>query len=276
MEDETDINLFCVGKPKEKTVHDFPIEKYADFYKMNHASRGKAIIFNHSSFSPQTRQPDRQGTDVDRDNVTDTLQRIGFEVVQHENLKYNQIICFMKKLAEEDHRERDCICFVFLTHGKLNEIYAYDKSYSMDSIFVYLTPDKCSSLTGKPKLFFVQACRGDAKDSGAVVRSIRSSSIEFDSFTAKEKPRPYTIPLYTDFFIGYATLPGFVSWRNPETGSPYIRELCSIFNEQWQSEDIYTMMTRVTRQVAISFESNPSQSKLSPCFTSNLTRMLKF
>lgn len=270
MEDQFDIKLFRkVSESKTSAVLSYPVAKFGFEYNMRHPNRGKAHIFNQSRFSSK-RLADRPGTELDRDRCNEMLNNLGFKVEIHENPNLKDIQDVARKESIADHSDADCIAFVILSHGGENGlIHAYDKSYELNSIYDLLTPENCPSLTGKPKLFFVQACRGAEKDKGATVRS----DIESDSL---EKSKPFRIPLYADLFVAYATLPGFVAWRNSAKGSPFIKLLCEIFNSEWQQHDIMIMMTLVIQRVAINYETSDDKFKLSPCFLSNLTRVLKF
>lgn len=256
---------------EEKIYHN-PVGKYASEYNMRHTERGNAIIFNHRTF---TKQDDRPGTDVDRNKLIETFKQMGFLVECYDDLPYYDIKCVFERQSKSDHANRDCIAFVFLTHGNENgEIYAYDKPFQVESLFNDLVPLNCPSLTGKPKLFFVQACRGGKADQGVTVQHNRYD-LEYDG-PGHSTSNPFRIPMFTDFFISYATFPGFVAFRNPDTGTPYVKHLCDIFDAAWKEDEITTMMTTVTQRVAIQFESNPGRYKSSPFYNSSLTRSLKF
>jgi caspase-like apoptosis-related cysteine protease len=43
-----------------------------------------------------------------------------------------------------------------LSHGDKGIIYSRDASYSKESLWAPFTADKCPTLAGKPKLFFIQ------------------------------------------------------------------------------------------------------------------------
>lgn len=53
------------------------------------------------------------------------------------------------------------------------------------------------------------------------------------------------IPADADIFIGYATTPGYVSWRNSSRGSWYIESIIEIFKRDAYHEDLLSMMTKV-------------------------------
>lgn len=60
-------------------------------------------------------------------------------------------------VANEDHSQNDCLAMVVLSHG-INStfVYAKDNPYPVEVLWSAFTADKCPTLAGKPKLFFVQ------------------------------------------------------------------------------------------------------------------------
>lgn len=85
-----------------------------------------------------------------------------------------------------------------LTHGDKGRIYAKDFGYPPDMLWTPFTGDKCPTLAGKPKMFFIQACRGTKVDSGA-----RAIFISRDSGSAT-----YSIPSMADILVMYSTYEG--------------------------------------------------------------------
>lgn len=179
--------------------------------------------------------------------------------------------------------------------------------YKLENIWHYFTATACPTLAGKPKLFFIQACRGDRLDPGIKLQKTETdgeSSINgFNSMT-------YRIPIHADFLIAYSTISGmtrheylhtytlrslvlwmnmmyfiiegFYSWRNTSHGSWFIQSLVEELNRNGKCYDILTLLTFVNQRVAIDFEScvrsQPfmDQQKQIPCVTSMLTRLLRF
>lgn len=72
-------------------VANMPVERYASEYNMKHTSRGMAIIFNHEHFDIQSLKS-RTGTNVDCENLKNTLERLSFEVTVHRDMRYNDIM----------------------------------------------------------------------------------------------------------------------------------------------------------------------------------------
>ncbi|KAJ0180413.1 hypothetical protein K1T71_003817 [Dendrolimus kikuchii] len=250
-----------------------PVDRNAPYYNMNHKSRGMAIIFNHEHFDIHSLKP-RTGTNVDSDNLSKVLKGLGFRVTVLHNLKSEDIQNYILQTSEMDHSDYDCLLVAVLTHGELGMLYAKDTHYKPDNLWYYFTADKCPSLAGKPKLFFIQACQGDKLDGGITL----SNRTETDGSSSAS----YRIPIHADFLIVFSTVPGYYSWRNTTRGSWFMQALCEELRYCGMERDILTLLTFVCQRVALDFESNTPdvlpmhQQKQVPCITSMLTRLLVF
>ncbi|TGZ52875.1 Caspase-1 [Temnothorax longispinosus] len=158
-----------------------PTQRYATYYNMNHSKRGVALIFNHEFFTVPHLKP-RCGTNVDCENLTLNLKNLGFEVNDFHNLTHKDVVKQLERAAEMDHSEHDCLVIAVLSHGELGLLYAHDTAYKADSLWHYFTADKCQSLAGKPKLFFIQACQGDKLDP-ALCMELRDNGTHYDLLT---------------------------------------------------------------------------------------------
>ena len=63
-------------------------------------------------------------------------------------------------MVSDDHTNRDCLAIVVMTHGEEEMIYARDDKFPADDIIDKFRGNFCTTLAGKPKLFFIEACRG--------------------------------------------------------------------------------------------------------------------
>jgi len=250
-----------------------PTHKDAEHYNMGHRRRGRAFIFNHMNFESKLQLKARNGTHCDRDNLKVVLRQLDFDVEVHNDLPCREIERILEQASMEDHSEADCILVTVLSHGELGILYASDHPYKPDNLWGYFTADKCPSLAGKPKMFFIQACQGDRLDSG--VKMV--SRTEADA-----GPVSYKIPTHADFLIAYSTIPGFYSWRNTTAGSWFVQALCHVLQREGNSRDLLSILTRVCRKVAFDFSSNVPgdyvmhEKKQIPCITSMLTRDIVF
>uniref|UniRef100_A0A182JU74 Caspase family p20 domain-containing protein n=1 Tax=Anopheles christyi TaxID=43041 RepID=A0A182JU74_9DIPT len=132
-------------------------------YDMRHERRGVAVIFNHRHF---LHAPERKGTDADCENIRQVLADLQFEVRVFRDLRKKEIKQVLDDLAEENHKNSDCLLVVIMTHGDDDVLQANDGTFNVDRLWENFIGDACPSLLGKPKLFFIQACRGSSFDTG--------------------------------------------------------------------------------------------------------------
>ncbi|KAM3963460.1 caspase-1 [Aphomia sociella] len=257
----------------EKPRHaKMPVNRNSPYYRMDHKRRGVAIIFNHEFFDIHSLKA-RTGTNVDSDNLARVLKGLGFRVTIFNNLRYHELNDRVQEIADMDHTDDDCLLIAVLTHGEHGILYAKDTHYKAENLWYNFTADRCPTLAGKPKLFFIQACQGDRLDSG-----ITLSSTETDGSSSTQ----YRIPVHADFLIAFSTVPGYFSWRNTTRGSWFMQALCEELRYYGTERDIQHLLTFVNQRVALDYESNtpdqPSmhQQKQVPCITSMLTRLLIF
>lgn len=244
-----------------------------EHYDTTHKKRGIALVFNHKIFYSTTSRP---GTDRDRDNISRVLQKLGFEVRIYQDYRYSELYDILEKTSKEDHSENDCLVVALMSHGDKGILYAMDQTYPVDLLWENFLGDKCPTLIGKPKLFFIQACRGEQVDPG-----VTFSRDSVDSGSSRDQVN-FTIPKTADLLVMYSTYEGHYAWRNPDFGSWFIQAICMELTENGKDRDLLTLLTGVSRRVAYNFKSNvPGDVSLDamkqmPCIVSMLTKILYF
>ena len=160
--DESDARFFgLIGGPgvPAKPTGDIVVDTET-IYKMSCATRGIAVIINNKNFlrsSGMDKYP-RNGTDVDRDALEKLFKSLQFEVRIHNDVKKYDIRKIAKDMATFDHSGYDAFIFSILTHGEEGLLYGTDGTISTrDLISVF---KDATTLAGKPKMFFFQACQG--------------------------------------------------------------------------------------------------------------------
>ena len=252
------------------------IEKLSLSYSMNYPKRGIALIINNEKFDPRTTLGDRCGSIRDVERLKKVLaDKLQFDVIIRNNKTVRQMKNIFEDISKTDHTQNDCFLCAILSHGKDGSIiYGTDDSVNLNDLISYILPNKCTSLTGKPKLFFVQACRGTKFDEGNDTTDAIGSFIDNTSQVQK-------IPLWADVLIAYSTVPGFVSWKNSINGSWFIQSLCYVLEQYGSELEIHQIMTKVNYHVAYEYESKSNdyrmnQMKQVPHVASMLTKELKF
>ncbi|KYQ52303.1 Caspase-1 [Trachymyrmex zeteki] len=254
-----------------------PVEKDAACYNMNHKNRGKCIIFNHEDFSISLLEK-REGSAKDAARLQKTFGNLGFDVELHDDFTFSKIQDVLTRVSQLDHTDNDCLCVITLTHGlKKDIISAHDVMYESNELWKPFVANKCLTLAGKPKLFFIQACRGDESDDGVQLVGTRSlRGTETDSGPT------YSIPTHADFLLAHSSIEGFYTWRNPFEGTWYIQCLCDILDEYGTTMDLMSMLTLTARKVATEYSSvNPEYRTLHdkrqvPSVTTMLIRSVYF
>ena len=125
------------------------------------------------------------------------------------------------------------------TNGKLTVKGAIDmKALAHEK----LSPEKCPQLTCCPKLFFIQACRGNGKESPVAV---------------EEDASRCTPPSESDFLFAYATAFGLKSYRNEieqedlPKGSFFITSLYNVFMKNADTLQLTNMLENVSYRETI-------------------------
>lgn len=195
---------------------------------------------------------------------------------------------FLLKVSEENHSNNTSLIVVILTHGGSDGLLkTYDSKIAIEELWMPFTGDKCKTLSGKPKLFFIQACRGLKVDQGSLANSKEISLAS--RAKVKETKVPFVIPTLADILVFNSSADGFPSFRNGE-GSWFIQTLCEKFDENLSdgSEvELERILKAVSRDVAYSKQGNFAKSqnpdykkfdasKQMPTIVSTLTKYMTF
>ncbi|KAK7099231.1 lipoxygenase homology domain-containing protein 1-like [Littorina saxatilis] len=222
-------------------------EDNRNVYKMDAEPRGICVIINNKDFTKDSSNPMAQeltcrtGTDEDKDRLKSTFEGLKFEVRDFDNLTSTDLIKKIRDIAMENHTPYDCLVVCILSHGSLGNVYGCDGvPVALKDVTFHVKPQNCHSLSGKPKLFFVQACQG--KD-----RQIGYPSLERDTSPMADVE---LVPNEGDFLLSYSTVPGYESYRNPDRGSTFIYNLTWYLRKYAVREDILHILTRVNNAVA--------------------------
>lgn len=134
---------------------------------------GFALIINNQKFEATNKTNvvlnERRGSEADLRNLKDLWESLGFIVEKHENLKAHQMCEVVYKMVDKINENQSSSCFVccIMTHGAMGQIYGSDSNVvDIKHITDKFKEANCPALAGKPKLFFIQACRGNLQLTG--------------------------------------------------------------------------------------------------------------
>ncbi|RDD44779.1 Caspase-7 [Trichoplax sp. H2] len=227
-----------------------PILSEQYLYKMGNKPHGYALIINNRKFIGM---PERKGSDKDAEGMQTLLVKLGYKVAMGNDLSAAQMKDVLQRWAARDHSTCDSFVCVLLSHGEQGKIFGTDTDVDIEELLGLFRGNRCASLAGKPKLFFIQACRGTNFDEavdhvdGVPNESALNTEGYEDEVDAKTRQ---TLPSEADFLIAYSVVPGYYSWRNSTNGSWFMQAVIDIFTKYYKQLDLITMLTIVNNSVA--------------------------
>ncbi|XP_067658695.1 caspase-2-like [Haliotis asinina] len=257
-------------------------EPRSTVYSIQKQPRGLALIISNEDFS-QARQnveaknlEDRKGSETDATSLDVLFQQLHFQTVIHKNKTKEGIMKIVKDLQEDfrqqQQQQQDCfICFL-LSHGTGGGVFGIDGEVAeVKEITTLLDNEHCKPLAGKPKLFFIQACRGNKSDMGVVLppdqqedpqsgevrlreqdknresmlKSFKGMAVSQPTDTVPDACAETKVPKGADIFVAFATTPDYMSFRNTQRGTWFVQAITYIFQRFAYRKDLLDMMTKV-------------------------------
>ena len=172
-------------------------------YPMTNRPRGIALIISNEHFQGNPELRDRQGNEKDVEHLRELWHFLNFQVIVKSDLESQDIYDVLRGISTMDHREFDLFVCCLLSHGSNGGIFGTDSVLvEIKDITSMFKGVACPSLAHKPKLFFIQACRGLDRDRGAQFESDAVESNPEDAMRHNAEPNE------SHFLLVYATPPG--------------------------------------------------------------------
>lgn len=265
-------------------------------YPMRSKPRGITLVINNEVFGPNPEATEkekeqeeldvRKGSAKDVKSLETLFGALDFKVKTERNKSRNEILKILDDVAHEDHSSYDCFVLWLMSHGKDGQFYGADgETVPIESVRDFFSNAQCPTLRSKPKLIFIQACRGREKEIGVVADAPLSNTRQpstHDDLTAEQEESSdtgfnfklsKTIPAHADILIANSTISGYASFRNPRDGSRFVRCIVEVFKEFAGHEDLLSMLTMVNQRISEMGEINSKQVS-EP--TTTLTKKLFF
>ncbi|KAK4020202.1 hypothetical protein OUZ56_002195 [Daphnia magna] len=169
-------------RPTLQKVLDSSYYNPAEDYKLyeDYKSPGLCVIYNQQVF--RLEKKNREGSDKDRDALSDTFKKLGFNTKVHENLESFDLKSEINALAKRNFSDFGCLVVCLLSHGIENAIQCYDGRYvNTKELKNEFSFNNCPSLYGKPKIFIVQACQGQLRQNKTDIVPHTTSLLSFFS-----------------------------------------------------------------------------------------------
>ncbi|CAH1789638.1 unnamed protein product [Owenia fusiformis] len=255
----------------EIEVEQNPNTTMLESYVIESEPKGLCVIFNNHVFHHLQEDKDsvkltnRKGSNEDKERLIKVFSQLGFEIHLKENLTANEMLNranYYARSYKEFHKKSDAFVLCILSHGEGDCVFGSDgkkvplHDNTEGCLAYYFKGANCPALIGKPKMMFIQACRGPQEGIAVKPHSYQerqtlkpcSHAIQTDGDipSSQGTTRIQTLPDEADWVIGQATSIGHASFRNEETGSWYITKLCSnLHRYHGRKYDLLKILTRV-------------------------------
>ncbi|XP_046335677.2 caspase-2-like [Haliotis rufescens] len=252
-------------------------EPRSTVYSMQRNPRGMVLIISNEDFSQaranKEKLDDRKGSETDTTSLDVLFKQMHFQTIIYKNETKEGILKAVRKVRDTMQQgQQECfICFL-LSHGSGGGVYGVDGQVAdIMEITTLFDNENCKQLAGKPKLFFIQACRGNKCDMGValppdqqedpahgdirlreqnknmegVVKSLKGVAISQPSDTVADACSETRVPKGADVFVAFATTPEYMSYRNTRRGTWFVQAITYIFQRFAYRKDLSDMMTKV-------------------------------
>ncbi|XP_037503703.1 caspase-2 [Rhipicephalus sanguineus] len=163
-----------------------------------------------------------------------------------------------KKLLEaaqsKEHEEADCLVVILMSHGNQGAILGTDikEVHLVRDVYTLFNNEECPALQGKPKLFFIQACRGEKSDNGtAAIAHDTTDAGKIGPELPQSSPstKPERVVTRSDMCIVYATIYGYEALKNSVIGSWFLSAVYEVFSEHAGTMHLEELMHHVQDKV---------------------------
>ena len=188
-------------------------------YAMTSTPHGLAVIFVNAKFdinpeAPKMSLKNRAGAAKDEEHLVSTFKFLGYTTVVYRNQSSTEMYAKMDELNNGDHSKYDSLVICVSSHGNHRAIYGSDSVEVKRDEFCN-SIKSCPSLKGKPKLFFIQACR------------LPIVNADSNKDGQEGETTPMTTPLHpdADMLIANAATPDNEAYISPKQGSWFVTAL---------------------------------------------------
>ncbi|KAM9349159.1 caspase 20, apoptosis-related cysteine peptidase [Symphorus nematophorus] len=262
-----------------------------DLYPLNSQPTGLCVIINNENFMFSK---DRRGTNKDAQSLAEVFSWLGFRVLMCKDQTGDEmdqaLNCFaslsnLSRLQELGVKEwigngfndlqkapehGDAFICCILSHGKSGVVLGIDgKPLSIKQVTRTFKGSNQSALTGKPKVFLIQACQtADGTDGihpGALLKDLQS-----------DDSQALFIPEVADVLVAIATVEDYRAYRHITHGSWFVQSVCQQLKEGYlRGDDMTTILHRVNNDVCQKEAAiQPGKEKQMPEFRSTLRKRL--
>lgn len=197
---------------------------------MSRSPRGICCIINNARFSVE--RFDRPGAEKDERALINLFEKLSFKVHVKTDQKFDEMRKVAIEFSKMDHTEADAFVMIIMSHGDSPDVVlgADLEKVRVEDLTSKFTAVNCPTLAEKPKIFFMQACRGPTDERTRpenCMDTMKDTPLSADSCVSKlvsDSALPKsTCPQEADFLMAFGTSAGYVALRDGNYGSLFIQ-----------------------------------------------------
>lgn len=208
---------------------------------VNDRPRGIALLINNKKWmNDEEGLYTREGSEKDVKLLAGTMRSLRYEIHECHDLTVDK----MKKAVQAatgkvKSYHKSFICCV-MSHGTDDGIEGVDGNVVM--VTELASCMVLQHLVGKPKIFIIQACRGEETPREMVVYDAKED----------EKVTVKAVPPAADYLFAYSATPSTKALRHKAEGAFYIQLLCKNLEEFGKTYSLYEVILMVHHKLATS------------------------
>ncbi|XP_051921149.1 caspase-2 isoform X2 [Hippocampus zosterae] len=256
-----------IAAPVLPCTHDLYLSQCLKSYVMTSSPRGLALVISNVTFDPLTTVDlyPRKGGEVDEDVLRKLFTDLDYAVTVRRDLTAEEMrSCIETFSRRPEHRAVHSCVVCLLSHGVEGAVYGTDKQLlQLQWVFEAFDNVRCPLLQNKPKMFLIQACRGEELDSGVEQADGpgRTGSPSREERDAGRGGPPAAgqggdlglprikLPQRSDMICGFASLKGTAAMRNTKRGSWFIQELNSALRLHARDTHVADILVQVNGRI---------------------------
>ena len=226
------------------------------------------LIINNENFSAESSLTHRKGSYEDVQSLWSFFKgKLHWDNIQVAiDLTVDEMIEKFRLYTQFHYDGINSFFLFIMSHGTEHGINGVNGGIiKPDTILNFFSSSKCPGLASKPKIFFLQACRGDLDDKGVTMQADTHCS---------SSPSIITIPNMSDFLIIYPCIPRYTALRCEQRGTVYIQTLVHFLDQYFHMDHIIKILIKVNQCIARS--DNYLTIKMMPCLDQRLTKKCYF
>ena len=233
-------------------------------------ANGIAVIFSNdyqSATAGRHSLKELSGTEEDGKKMEHCFESLNFATYYDHNVSRKGMLDVVSYIAGYTRYPTSYkrIVVVFSGHGTSGQtLYTNDsKTVKVEDIIAPFDPARAPVIGNIPKLFFIDACRGDAANPGTMVPK---GAKVLDTLNVPQKG---------NFLVAYSTLPEYKAYEESKKGGVWITTLAEILRSK--SKSVCDILTEVNKTLVTKYQEEIFKGYIQqPEFVSSLNEVVNF